>query len=114
MLRTVTVALLLATATACGPAMIAKTAAEPPLSDRGAGRKLAQDRCGTCHAVSKDMAASPHGKAPPFAEVARLYPPEQLAEALSEGIMVGHEDMPEFEFTDDEVSQLIAYLNSLK
>jgi hypothetical protein len=46
--------------------------------------------------------------------VAKLYPPETLEEALAEGIMVGHDDMPAFEFTADQVEQLIAFLKSLE
>ena len=80
----------------------------------GAGRMLARERCGACHAVDKETAVSPHGKAPPFAEIVKQYPPEQLSEALSEGIMVGHEDMPEFQFSDEEVDRLIVYLKSLE
>lgn len=82
--------------------------------DLGAGRHLALARCGGCHAVDKSTAVSPHGSAPRFADIVRMYPPESLSEALSEGITVGHEDMPEFRFTDEEVGQLITYLKSLE
>lgn len=103
-----------------GAGLIAATACSPdtngPMASRelGAGRALAQERCSGCHAVDKATAVSPHPDAPPFAEIVRLYPPESLSEALSEGIMVGHEDMPEFRFSDAEVEQLIAYLKSLE
>ena len=79
----------------------------------GIGRNLATERCGACHAIAPgDL--SQNADAPPFAEVAKLYPPESLEEALAEGIMVGHEEMPAFEFTPDQVEQLIAYLKSLE
>ena len=77
------------------------------------GRALASERCGACHAIAPgDL--SPNPEAPPFADVAGFYPPESLEEALAEGIMVGHEAMPAFEFTPEEVEQLIAYLRSLE
>ncbi len=77
------------------------------------GRDLARDQCGGCHAIAPgDL--SPNAEAPPFAEVAKLYPPETLEEALAEGIMVGHEDMPAFVFSADQVEQLVAYLKSLE
>jgi mono/diheme cytochrome c family protein len=78
------------------------------------GQSLAADRCGRCHAIDKNTEASPHASAPPFAEIVQYYPPEALSEAFSEGIMVGHEDMPEFQFSDEEVRQLIYYLKSLE
>jgi len=77
------------------------------------GQQLAEQKCGACHAVSPG-AASPNEAAPPFADVAKLYPPESLEEALAEGIMVGHEEMPAFEFTPDQVEQIIAYLKTLE
>jgi mono/diheme cytochrome c family protein len=43
-----------------------------------------------------------------------LYPPESLAEALAEGIVSGHPDMPEFVFKPPEIEAIIAYLDSLK
>ncbi len=79
----------------------------------GIGRNLAVENCGGCHAIAPGD-QSPNPDAPPFKEVAKLYPPESLEEALAEGIMVGHEDMPAFEFTPDQVEQLIAYLKSLE
>ncbi len=78
------------------------------------GQSLAAERCGRCHAIDKNTAASPHDSAPPFADIVQFYPPEALSEAFSEGIMVGHEDMPEFQFSDEEVRQLINYLKSLE
>ena len=85
-----------------------------PPQEFAPGQSLAAERCGSCHAIDKNMAVSPHADAPAFTEVARLYPPELLSEALSEGIMVGHKDMPIFQFSDEEVNQLINYLKSLE
>lgn len=79
-----------------------------------AGRQLAQERCSSCHAVVRGTTTSPNPEAPPFPAIAGFYPPEALAEALSEGIVVGHEDMPEFRFTDQEVRQFIKYLKTLE
>ena len=79
----------------------------------GFGLNLATKHCGACHGVALGS-LSPNPAAPPFKKVAKLYPPESLEEALAEGIMVGHEDMPAFEFTADQVEQLIAFLKSLE
>lgn len=79
----------------------------------GMGRTLAVEKCGGCHGIAPgDL--SPNPDAPPFKAVVQLYPPETLEEALAEGIMVGHDDMPAFEFTPDQVEQLVAYLKTLE
>ena len=59
-------------------------------------------------------ADSPLAKAPPFREVVTRYPPESLGEALVEGIVTGHNEMPEFVFEADQATEIIAYLDSLK
>jgi hypothetical protein len=46
--------------------------------------------------------------------VVKRYPVEYLAEALAEGIVSGHPDMPEFVFQPDEINAILAYLDSLK
>jgi hypothetical protein len=42
------------------------------------------------------------------------YPIESLEEALAEGIMTGHPDMPEFSFDADDVGAIIDYLKSIQ
>jgi mono/diheme cytochrome c family protein len=76
------------------------------------GRAFATENCARCHAVG--MAdASPHPKAPPFRVVVERYPSENLAEALAEGIVSGHPDMPVFVLKPDEIEAFLAYLDSL-
>lgn len=79
----------------------------------GQGRRLAQERCAGCHAIGP-AGASPHAAAPPFRDLHRRYPVEQLAESLAEGIVTGHPDMPEQAFSAEEVAALIAYLRTLE
>lgn len=78
-----------------------------------AGRSLAQANCATCHAISK-RGQSPNPQAPRFATLAQRYPLDNLAEAFSEGILVGHGPMPEFQFEPDQIDSLIAYLRSVQ
>lgn len=76
------------------------------------GRAFAQKHCGRCHAVgARDV--SPHLQAPPFRLVAERYPSEHLAEALAEGIISGHPDMPVFVLRPEEIEAFLAYLDSL-
>jgi cytochrome c len=76
------------------------------------GRTLVERECAKCHAVST-TGVSRHPKAPPFRELHKKYPIEQLAESLAEGIVVGHKDMPEFLFEPEDVEAILTYISSL-
>lgn len=76
------------------------------------GRQFAQENCQRCHAVA-EQGESPLAEAPPFRTFAQKWPLDSLAEALAEGIMVGHPEMPTFELTTDQIDALIAHLASL-
>lgn len=78
-----------------------------------AGERIARDVCSGCHAVGR-TGASPHPDARPFRTLSKLYPVSSLEEALAEGIMVGHPDMPPFQFDPDEVSELLDYIQSIQ
>jgi cytochrome c len=73
---------------------------------------LARD-CGSCHAVGR-TGESPSKVAPAFRTLGKLYPIESLEEALGEGMMSGHPDMPEFKFDADDVGAIIAYLKFIQ
>ena len=81
--------------------------------DIAAGRTLAKARCSACHAVGA-QGASPLAKAPHFRELGRHYPLDNLAEALAEGIVAGHPDMPSDPWEPEEIDRLIAYLKSIQ
>lgn len=77
------------------------------------GFDLLQANCARCHAIDADS-PSPNEKAPPFRDVVKKYDPGALEEALAEGIVTGHNNMPEFAFDPDDVTAIIAYLSTLK
>jgi mono/diheme cytochrome c family protein len=77
------------------------------------GRNLAKSHCATCHAIGK-RGQSPNPQAPRFATLAQRYPLDNLAVAFSEGILVGHGPMPEFQFEPGQIDGLIAYLRSVQ
>lgn len=77
------------------------------------GREIAEVNCSACHAISTDD-ESRHSEALPLRELSQRYPVEALEEALVEGILVGHPDMPEFEATPEQANALIAYLNTIQ
>jgi cbb3-type cytochrome c oxidase subunit III len=77
------------------------------------GFDLLSANCARCHAIDADS-TSPNDKAPPFRDVVKKYDPDALEEALAEGIVTGHNNMPEFAFDPDDVTAIIAYLDTLK
>ena len=76
------------------------------------GRAFAEQKCGRCHALGEND-VSPHPQAPPFRLVVERYPSENLAEALAEGIVSGHPDMPVFVLKPHEIEAFLAYIDSL-
>jgi cytochrome c len=91
------------------------TAATQPaaaVADLKRGETLLARACGSCHAVGRGE--SPAKDAPAFRTLGQRYPIEALEEALGEGIMSGHPDMPEFKFDADDVGAIIAYLKSIQ
>ena len=77
------------------------------------GEALLTRHCGGCHAVGHG-GDSPQKEALPFRQLGQRYPVESLEEALGEGFMSGHPDMPEFDFEADDVGDIIAYLKTVQ
>jgi cytochrome c len=77
------------------------------------GEALMARLCAGCHAVGR-TGASPHADAPPFRLLGRRYPIEALEEALGEGLVSGHPDMPEFKFSAADVGAVVSYLNAIQ
>jgi mono/diheme cytochrome c family protein len=76
------------------------------------GATFVRANCARCHAVER-VGASPLAIAPPFRELHRRYPVEDLAEAFAEGITTGHPSMPEYRLAPDQIEDVLAYLRSL-
>ena len=94
-------------------AMVLACWASNALAQPRSGYEIALQDCGACHAVGRyDRSKQP--PAPPFRTLAAKYDVEGLAEALAEGISVGHPKMPEFIYPPDQIERLISYLKSLK
>lgn len=77
------------------------------------GETLLTRHCANCHGVGRND-TSAHAEAPLFRELGRRYPIEALEEALGEGIMSGHPDMPEFKFSAPDVGAIVDYLKSIQ
>lgn len=77
------------------------------------GFDLLRANCARCHAIdATSLSAEP--KAPPFRDVVRKYDPGALEEALAEGIITGHNTMPELTFEPQQITAIISYLDTLE
>ena len=86
-------------------------AALSPAAQRGF--VFVQTNCSACHAVGR-FGSSPLAIAPPFRTLHERYPVEMLAEALAEGIIVGHPSMPQFVLDPAQIDDVITYLQTLE
>jgi mono/diheme cytochrome c family protein len=77
------------------------------------GLAFATANCARCHSVDKTT-ASPLRIAPPFRDLHKSYPVESLEEALGEGIVTGHQNMPEFRLDPGQIGDLISFLKWLE
>lgn len=78
-----------------------------------AGRAMAAEHCGSCHAVGAADQSMASG-AIPFRRLSELYPVSSLAEAFAEGIVTGHPAMPEWVLEPDEITSLLGYIESIQ
>jgi mono/diheme cytochrome c family protein len=98
---------------AAGTLAASSLSAEESASSLKRGETLLTRNCARCHATGS-AGLSPHPDAPPFRALARKYPIDGLAEALAEGLSVGHPDMPEFTFEPEDVGAILGYLKSIQ
>lgn len=100
------IAIAIACAASVWPSRLSANRAEKGLA-------LVTKHCAQCHAVGATGDGA-HKEAPAFRSVVTRYPVENLAEALAEGILSGHPDMPEFVFQPEEIESILSYLDQLK
>jgi mono/diheme cytochrome c family protein len=82
-------------------------------ADLKQGEALLTRDCSRCHAIGVS-GDSPRPDAPAFRTLGTRYPIDSLEEALGEGIMAGHPEMPEISFDADQVGAIIDYLKSIQ
>jgi len=98
----------------CAGVIVAVAAASAATAqDVKRGEELLTRHCASCHAVGRS-GESTHKFASAFRTLGQRYPVESLEEALGEGIISGHPDMPEFKFDAGDVGAIIAYLKSIQ
>jgi cytochrome c len=101
-------------AVACAASVCTASAASAQgNADLKHGETLVTRNCARCHATTRTGESTDPG-APAFRTLGKRYPIESLEEALGEGIISGHSDMPEFVFESSDVGAIIAYLKSIQ
>ena len=91
-----------------GVCLAASTAGAQNIAE---GQAIAERLCSRCHAVVLDQ-KSKHALAPPFPVIAQRYSVWGLQEALAEGIIVGHADMPKFVFSPSQIDDLLGFMDT--
>src|SRR4029077_16099767 len=78
----------------------------------GAEGVLLEQNCSRCHSIA-NKGESPLSKAPPLRDIYLRYPIEQLEEGFAEGIGSQNRDMPQIQFSDEQVAAILTYLGSI-
>lgn len=89
------------------------TDARPQDGNIQRGRQFAQANCERCHSIDR-LTPSTLPLAPPFRLLGQRYPVEALREALAEGIVTPHQNMPQFRLAPDQVNDFLAFLGALQ
>ena len=76
------------------------------------GRRIAQSDCAQCHSIDQSS-VSPSAGAPPFRDFAFLNDPDWVAYRLIDGMRLGHDKMPLFNFDVRSADALMAYISTL-
>ena len=76
------------------------------------GQRIASEQCAACHAIDR-TSPSPRADAPPLRTVLAIYDTDNLAYRFVEGMRVGHDDMPLFDFDIQTTDDLLAYIASI-
>ena len=87
------------------------SAQQSPAAQRGL--TFVRVHCAQCHSIDK-VSDSPLKIAPPFHTLHERFPIESLRPRLAEGIMATHPTMPQFRLEGDQISDVIAYIETLQ
>jgi len=76
------------------------------------GKAIVQEKCARCHATEVS-GSSPLAEAPPLRNIYARFAPRDLQERFSEGLASRHRDMPQIQFSDEDVYAILSYLHAL-
>ena len=90
--------------------MLSAHAGSQAETEAAKGKALLESNCGRCHAVAAGK-ESPLKPAPNLATVLGNWPSERLEIEMSEGIGSRHPDMPQIQFTPEDITAIYYYLH---
>ena len=76
------------------------------------GKAILEQHCSRCHSIEA-TGASPLQKAPPLRDIYLSYPIEQLEGGFAEGMGSKHRDMPQIQFSTEQVAAILTYLGGI-
>ncbi len=76
------------------------------------GKQLLEKSCARCHAIEA-TGTSPLQQAPPLRDVYRKYPAQELEFEFAEGMGSRHKDMPQIQFSSEQVDAILTYLSEI-
>jgi len=76
------------------------------------GKELAQLLCSRCHAI-EGPGPGAEEKSPPFSTLVPNLTMEGVADQLLEGLPLGHDPMPKWEFSEQQALDLLLYIESV-
>lgn len=76
------------------------------------GKAILEANCGRCHATEA-ADSSPLPEAPPLRQIYVQYPIEQLETGFAEGMGSRHRDMPQIQFSEEQVAAILIYLGTI-
>jgi len=86
-------------------------AAEGPESQID-GKRLLEQNCARCHSIEA-TGESPLKQAPPLRDIYRKYPVQKLQFEFAEGMGSRHRDMPQIQFSSEQVDGILTYLSEI-
>jgi len=76
------------------------------------GKRLLENTCARCHAIEA-TGESPLKQAPPLRDVYRKRPAQELQFEFAEGMGSRHKDMPQVQFSSEQVDAILTYLSEI-
>jgi cytochrome c2 len=104
--------MVMAVSAAAGLAILAGATSAQEMGDAKRGHLMAETVCSECHAIDKGAPRSRNGDAPTFESIANTRGMTPMA--LRVALRTPHQKMPNLILKNQEVDDIIAYLQTLK
>ncbi len=98
-----------------GIALLSTSVVQPLAADEVdglSGKAILQKDCSRCHSIEA-TGDSPLAVAPPLRDIYRKRSLERLEFELAEGMGSRHQEMPQVQFSTEEIAAILNYLNGI-